>query len=71
MAKGAKIKLPKVPTHKALYAKKVDVKTIEKIDKITEELQVSKWLVIDKILAEALGTKTKNKLDLSKWLKTK
>lgn len=65
----AKIKLPKIPTHKALYAKKVDVKTMDKIDKIVEELDVSKWMVIDSLLSSALGIKTKNPLDLKKWLK--
>lgn len=68
---GARIKLPKVPTHKALYAKKVDIRTMEKIDKIVEKLDVSKWAVIDKLLSEALGIKTNNSLDLSKYLKLK
>lgn len=71
MAKGAKIKLPKVPTHTALYAKKVDVKTMDKINKIVEKLDVSKWSVIDKLLSEALGIKTNNPLDLSKFTKVK
>jgi len=65
------IKLPKIQTHKALYSKKVDVKTIDKIDKIVKKLDISKWIVIDKLLSEALGIKTNNALDLKKWLKVK
>ncbi len=55
-------------THKPLFANKVDNKTHAKIDKITAETGVAKWFVIDKLLSEALGIKTNNKLDLSKWL---
>ena len=70
MAKrGAGIILPKIPTHKALYAKKVHVKTIDKIDKIYNETGLSKHLIIDKLLSTALGIKTNNSVDLSKWLK--
>ena len=71
MSKGAKIRLPKVPTHRALYSKKVDIKTCDKIDLLTKKLDVSKWCVIDKLLSEALGIKTNNALDLSKYLKIK
>lgn len=67
MAKG--IRLPKIQTHKALYAKKVHVNTIEKIDKIYNETGLSKHLIIDKLLSTALGTKTTNSIDLSKWIK--
>lgn len=59
----------KSATHKSLYAKKVDIRTWDKIDKIVKKTEMSKWRVIDKILSEALGIKTKNELDLSKWLK--
>lgn len=63
-------RVAKKKTHKPLYAKKVDMKTYKKIDSIVEALDVSKWVVIDKILSEALGIKTNNPIDLSKWLKT-
>jgi len=69
MARGAGIRLPKVPTHKALYAKKVNVKTIEKIDKIYKETGLSKHLIIDKLLSTSLGIKTSNSVDLTKYLK--
>jgi len=56
--------------YKALYAKKVNDKTYAKIDKIVKSTGVSKWMVIDKILSEALGVSNpSNRLDLSKWLK--
>lgn len=58
-------------THKALYAKKIDAKVIDKIDVIAKNLQVSKWLVVEKLLSQALGVKNKNPLDLAKWLKLK
>ncbi len=64
------IRLPKVPTHNALYANKVDLKTIKKIDSIVKKTGVSKWMIVDKLLSSALGVKTNNKLDLSTWLKT-
>lgn len=64
----AKIKLPKVPTHKALFAKKVNVKTIDKIDKIHNQTGLSKHLIIDKLLSTSLGIKTNNTVDLSKYL---
>jgi len=65
------IRLPKIKTHKSLFANKVNMQTHEKIDAIVEKTAVSKWMVIDKILSEALGIKTNNPLDLSKWVKTK
>lgn len=69
MPKGAGIILPKVPTHTALYAKKVDVKAVKKIDKITNDLGVAKHLVINSIICEALGIDNKSRLDLKKYLK--
>ena len=69
MTKGAGIRLPKVPTHQALYAKKIDVKAMKKIDQIKEELDVSKHLVINSIICTALGIDSKNRLNLKKWLK--
>ncbi len=69
MRRGARINIPKEKTRKALYAKKCDVKIIEKIDNITEKTGVAKWVVIESILATSLGIKTNNKLDLKKWLK--
>lgn len=63
------IRLPKVPEHTALYAKKVNTKAVKKIDKIVEELGVSKHLVINSILCSSLGVENKNQLNLKKWLK--
>lgn len=53
----------------ALYARKLDSKVHTKIDKIVKETGVAKWLVVEKVLADALGVKVKNKIDLSSWLK--
>lgn len=61
----------KEKTHKPLFCNKCDVRTIDKIDQIAEELEVAKWMVIDSILSSSLGFKSKNSLDLSKWLKVK
>ena len=56
-------------THTSLFANKVNNKIHKQIDKIVDATGVSKWMVIDKLLSTALGTKTDNKLDLSKWTK--
>lgn len=69
MPSGARIRLPKIPTHKALYAKKVEVKAIDKIDKIVEELGCAKHLVINSIICDFLGVTNKKQLDLTKWRK--
>jgi len=63
------MRLPKVPTHKPLYTKKLDIKTMEKIDSLVQKLDVSKWMVVDSILSTALGIKTKNPIDITKYLK--
>ena len=63
--------LPKVKTHKPLFANKVAIETYNKIDEIVEELEVSKWVVINSLLSHSLGIKIKNPLDLKKWVKFK
>ena len=67
----ATLRIPRIKEYRALYTKKVSVDTLEKIDKISAELDVAKWVIIDKVLSEALGTKTKNAIDIKKWLKCK
>ena len=66
-----RIKLPKVPTHRPLYAKKVGIPTFDTIDEICEALDAPKWSVIDYILSTALGKKPTQNLDLKKWLRVK
>lgn len=60
-----------VPRHKALYVRKVDSRSLTKIERIVGELDLPKWVVVDAILSQALGVKTKTPLDLGKWLKIK
>lgn len=52
-----------------MYIRNLDKKIHQKIERISKETNVAKWLVVEKLLADSLGVKTKNKLDLSKWLK--
>jgi len=56
-------------THKSLFANKVDKRIHKKIDKIVKDTGVAKWVVIDKLLGNALNVKTTNPLDVSKWVK--
>ena len=61
--------MSRAKTHTSLFANKVDNKVHKQIDKIVDATGVPKWMVIDKLLSSALGVKTTNSLDLSKYLK--
>ena len=54
----------------AMYLRKMNEKVHKKIDKIVEETKVPKWMIVENLLSNSLGIKTKkNGLDLKKWLR--
>ena len=54
---------------KPLYTRKLDPKVHKKIDAIVKKTGLTKWLIVEALLAKTLKVKTKNDLDLSKWIK--
>jgi len=64
-----KIKTPRPETHKALFAKKVDLRLHEKIDAMYEKFDVSKWVIVEAIIAEGLKIKVDNPLNIKQILK--
>ena len=61
--------MPKFPTTAPMYAKKIDIRAVEKIEEISTKLEVAKWRIINTIICHALKIKIDNGLDLKKYLK--
>ena len=55
---------------KPLFVKKFRGKTNKKLEKISKDTGLAKWLLIDHIVSTSLGIETESKLDLKKWLKS-
>lgn len=65
-----RIRLPKVKTHKALFANKVDIRALDIIDKIVADHadeDLAKWRVINHIICGALGIKDTTQINIKKY----
>lgn len=61
--------MAKAITRKPFYMRELNNKVHDKLEKISKETGLSKWIIAEKVLENSLNVKGNQSIDLSKYLK--